>query len=564
MLEGLDTIDWSQTSHAYGEATDVPELIRALTHENDETVQYSLNTLFGNIWHQGTVYPATALAVPFLIEIVANRATTDLAGVLQLLTSCGTGSGYLEVHGYLDFYRDQRNTPEFQATIAAELSAVHAAHNAVVAGVDVYIGLINDADKEVRAFVAEILSICHAHAERALDTLKARIAVERHQPVEQSVLPEFISSIAALSSKTRFRAEKKSLQPAETQLFLEWLNAESFPPLGHVVIAHYLVEFGDVPARQQGLNFINRIPDAPVVPIRHWMYELIRTLHTYDVQFAITWLQRMAQYGDLETLRLIPYLLTDIFRLYRIDAEPLVSTLKALLHHTDAQVCERSAFGLVPFALLDPDITQALEQAYSESKTQPMQSTLQKAIERVQKPATAHHYTIPELLAKDMHADESIESVIVSIQNYLEDNPQNRHLFGYVRSLLMRYEEARSDSRTFPLVKALVAHNESFIRVDAARILALLAPHDHADLIVPVLVEQLQGRPAGVIAMDTLSLLAREGIDVSSALPRLNELAHSERRQIEVGVVDTIPLHDKQLREAAQKTIEAITTSQIK
>jgi hypothetical protein len=31
MLEGLDAINWQQLTHAYGPATDVPDLIRKLT-----------------------------------------------------------------------------------------------------------------------------------------------------------------------------------------------------------------------------------------------------------------------------------------------------------------------------------------------------------------------------------------------------------------------------------------------------------------------------------------------------------------------------------------------------
>ena len=35
MLEGLDEINWSQLHHAYGEANNVPQLIRKLLSKNE-------------------------------------------------------------------------------------------------------------------------------------------------------------------------------------------------------------------------------------------------------------------------------------------------------------------------------------------------------------------------------------------------------------------------------------------------------------------------------------------------------------------------------------------------
>src|SRR5688572_7894632 len=70
MLDGIDSIDWASLNHAYGSAEDVPGLLRQLTSDDDEKRQEAIYELFGNIWHQGTVYPATAVAVPFLYELL--------------------------------------------------------------------------------------------------------------------------------------------------------------------------------------------------------------------------------------------------------------------------------------------------------------------------------------------------------------------------------------------------------------------------------------------------------------------------------------------------------------
>lgn len=62
----LDHVRWHDLNHAYGPAADVPDLIRALYGADDDTADAAVHELYGNIHHQGTVYPASAPAVPFL------------------------------------------------------------------------------------------------------------------------------------------------------------------------------------------------------------------------------------------------------------------------------------------------------------------------------------------------------------------------------------------------------------------------------------------------------------------------------------------------------------------
>ena len=85
MLDRLDLVPWNQLSHAYGSAEGVPHLLRALTSKDDSKREEALSELFGNIWHQGTVYEATAYAVPFLIEIAVDRSIAGRADVLGLV-----------------------------------------------------------------------------------------------------------------------------------------------------------------------------------------------------------------------------------------------------------------------------------------------------------------------------------------------------------------------------------------------------------------------------------------------------------------------------------------------
>ncbi|WWM27476.1 hypothetical protein QBW33_27625 [Streptomyces sp. B21-104] len=67
----VDARPWAALTHAYGSAADVPDCLRALAGEDDEKAAEALSELYGSILHQGSVYEATAHAVPFLARTAA-------------------------------------------------------------------------------------------------------------------------------------------------------------------------------------------------------------------------------------------------------------------------------------------------------------------------------------------------------------------------------------------------------------------------------------------------------------------------------------------------------------
>lgn len=93
----LDEIDWSTLSHAYGSAEDVPELLRALTSPDEQVRADAQYELYGNIYHQGTRFEATAYAVPYLLHLVSDPLTPDRPDLVMLLASLATGDVYTEV-----------------------------------------------------------------------------------------------------------------------------------------------------------------------------------------------------------------------------------------------------------------------------------------------------------------------------------------------------------------------------------------------------------------------------------------------------------------------------------
>jgi hypothetical protein len=91
VLAGLDEIDWAELEHAYGSADDVPDLIRALASTEPDEREHALYALYGNIFHQGSRYEATAYAVPFLARLASDPQVPRRDGIVSMLVALAIG-----------------------------------------------------------------------------------------------------------------------------------------------------------------------------------------------------------------------------------------------------------------------------------------------------------------------------------------------------------------------------------------------------------------------------------------------------------------------------------------
>ncbi|WP_257135648.1 HEAT repeat domain-containing protein, partial [Streptomyces sp. b94] len=85
----LDAQPWASYTHAYGSAEDVPGHLRALAADDDAAADEAQSELYGSILHQGSVYEASAKAVPFLARTAAAGIRTT--EVLLLLGGIAEG-----------------------------------------------------------------------------------------------------------------------------------------------------------------------------------------------------------------------------------------------------------------------------------------------------------------------------------------------------------------------------------------------------------------------------------------------------------------------------------------
>ena len=69
----LDSPRWSELEHAYGVASDIPDLLRLLSQFPAESSYKSEPwfSLWSSLYHQGDIYSASFAAVPHVIEALA-------------------------------------------------------------------------------------------------------------------------------------------------------------------------------------------------------------------------------------------------------------------------------------------------------------------------------------------------------------------------------------------------------------------------------------------------------------------------------------------------------------
>ena len=188
MLEGLNKIDWHSLDGADGPADDVPDLLKRLASDNDTVRQKALDELFGNLWHQGTIYEVTPFAVPFLIELLADEAVPGKDGILELLAELATGSSYWDAHQQLSLFADKRNEPGFQETLEEELGWVRNTRTSIYEGTELYLRLLHHNEAAVRTACAYLLACYPENATQSLPEIHQTFQIEEDGLAQSSML----------------------------------------------------------------------------------------------------------------------------------------------------------------------------------------------------------------------------------------------------------------------------------------------------------------------------------------------------------------------------------------
>lgn len=158
----LERVRWSDIKHAYGPATDVPDLVLHLASPDATVRNEAWFELHGNLWHQGTIYEATAHAVPVFLELLRDKAVPSKHEILGYLALLFTGRSYWDVHRQLTIAEDELRKPGFQTKLEEELKWVEATKEAIAGGKEVYIEVLRNGNNRARIAAAYLLGVIDA------------------------------------------------------------------------------------------------------------------------------------------------------------------------------------------------------------------------------------------------------------------------------------------------------------------------------------------------------------------------------------------------------------------
>jgi hypothetical protein len=178
VLEGLGAVDWATLRHAYGPAEDLPGLLRRLRSADRKVRKRALSALYATVVHQGTRYPATAPAVPFLVELATAPDTHDRAWLVGLLAYAAVGYDRASLpDGILTLDQLRRTTSTREEHKYGPWAV--AAYQAVQAALPALLPLLDDEDDErLRRHTAHLLAWFPPFAPASLPRLRARVHPE--------------------------------------------------------------------------------------------------------------------------------------------------------------------------------------------------------------------------------------------------------------------------------------------------------------------------------------------------------------------------------------------------
>lgn len=282
MLEGLDKIDWSKRTHAYGEASAVPGLLRQLASSDTNERKSAQHALHGNIWHQGTVYEATACAIPFLIELLAAPTVEGKAEMLIFLSLCANGNSYCDVHAPL--YKDEATTEEWKAQLARELDWVTRTRSAVIAGRALYEDLLAHDQTSVREAAGFLLATLDQPSPETAVALWSQLERESDERCRASLLigfgcvasptPANQSQLLAWFLKTQSKLERLAVALALARVFPSNLAREAAQEILNAIHDSSAVELMD--ASPWGVHGIELIIEGALLRLEGQSASFVR------------------------------------------------------------------------------------------------------------------------------------------------------------------------------------------------------------------------------------------------------------------------------------------------
>jgi hypothetical protein len=125
-FEGVFDHAWHKLKHALGTAEDVPFELWHLASKDDEQRRNAMTKLSSNIVHKGTVYEATARAIPYLVRLATDPQFPNRSGVLDLFSLIAKGHALEGPEGPPAWWAHHVKTLRAQRDVIAKLGHIEA------------------------------------------------------------------------------------------------------------------------------------------------------------------------------------------------------------------------------------------------------------------------------------------------------------------------------------------------------------------------------------------------------------------------------------------------------
>lgn len=160
-LSMVDQVPWAELHHAYGSAIDVPSQFQSLVSPDAEVRRRTIYSFTCNIFHQGSVYPATVAAIPIFQHLLRYKQVADKSKILELLASFAVGftDDVIENVDLGKFIGGTSNNSDSE-----DHADARECYLAVGAGVPLYELLLGDSDPRVVISASFTLAFFPAHA----------------------------------------------------------------------------------------------------------------------------------------------------------------------------------------------------------------------------------------------------------------------------------------------------------------------------------------------------------------------------------------------------------------
>lgn len=299
MLEGLDDIPWAEMKHAYGVAHKVPEWIRALASQDENTRQSALRELESTIYHQGGIYEPTIYAIPFFLELLNHPHVEGKGSLLEFLADIGRGGRFGTPHHLFSWAYSPKWLDEYEQKEVLDHTPGNDTHAQAVLwqGYDTYLQFLDHEEHHIRITVLDLLGSFRRESATIVPLFLARLRTENDLVLRATLVWMLYGLLPRRHIETKAYLEPY-LSTAEP-LLVRFVTALTFAEMDRELVSEEIfdilceifqnpaiveAEFGQiphsgwgVPATVSGLfHYVGRERTKNLLPIL-WTHLQIRT-----------------------------------------------------------------------------------------------------------------------------------------------------------------------------------------------------------------------------------------------------------------------------------------------